>query len=288
MPSAGLSLVGFLDQPKALDHFRVACVAADDGDAALLAEWAAAKRLLGPPIPNAGHPDIQPLPESERSYSEELKQQRWIAAVLPEIARATVQLVEIEPLLSFQVSFDIAHADRRFQELPSPPALADLMPICLPIRQPGDEFVASRIDADSQSVIVKSRSLDLQLKEVGLFEMKIGGLNVHVGGAKFHRGLPLVHVVRFNGRCYMYNGFHRAVGARRRGATYVPCIFRDVTAPEQAGLRPDPSRLPIEVLESANPPTLGHFTQGRAYPVQLRRRSRILHVTWSQYIMADE
>jgi hypothetical protein len=288
VPSAGLSLVGFLDQARAIEHFKTVCVAADESEAAFVAEWTAAQQRLGPPIPNAGYPDIRPMPEDLQSHAYNLKQQAWVAAILPQIAQASIQLIEIDPLLSFQLTLNIAHADRPFQALSSPPSPLELSQICLPINQPAPEFAASRVEPDSQSVIIKSQSLDLQFKQVGLFEMNMGGLNVHVGGAKFHRGLPLVHVVRFDGRCYMYNGFHRAIGARRRGATHVPCVFRDVQTAEQVGLRPDMVRLQRDVLESSNPPTLAHFTQGRAYPVQLRRRSRILHVTWSQYIVADE
>lgn len=288
MPSAGLSLVGFLDQARAIDHFKTVCVVADGSEAALVAEFTAARQRLGPPVPNAGYPDIRPMPQGLQAHADKLKQQAWVAAILPEIEQASVQFIEIDPLLSFQLSLNIAHADRPFQASSSPPSAQELSQICIPVKQPAPEFVASRVAADSQSVIIKSQSLDLQFKQVGLFEMNLGGLNVHVGGAKFHRGLPLMHVVRFNGRCYMYNGFHRAIGARRRGATHIPCVFRDVQTAEEAGLRPDMVRLQREVLESPNPPTLAHFTQGRAYPVQLRRRSRILHVTWSQYIVADE
>jgi len=32
-----------LDQPKAIDHFKTVCLAADESEAALLAEWAAGK-----------------------------------------------------------------------------------------------------------------------------------------------------------------------------------------------------------------------------------------------------
>jgi hypothetical protein len=288
MPSAGLSLVGFLGQADAIEHLKMACVPSDESDGALLQHWAAAREQLGSPIPNSGHPQIQTLPEDLAAQAEAIKRQPWVAAMLPEIARASVRLVEIDPLLSFQLTIDIAHADGPFRDAPAGTSPSDLLPICLPADQPPETFVASRVETDSQAVILKSRALDLQMKEVGLFEFNINGLMVHIAGAKFYRGLQLVHVVRYNGKCYLYNGFHRAVGARRRGAAYIPCIFRDLSSPDEIVARAESTKLRLPLLESTNPPTVGHFTQGRAYAVQLRRRSRVIHVSWSQYIMADE
>lgn len=59
MPTAGLSLVGFMDQQAALNHLTSACVLASITRADVIAEWNAAKGKLGAPIPNAGHPDIK-------------------------------------------------------------------------------------------------------------------------------------------------------------------------------------------------------------------------------------
>ena len=59
MPSQGLSLVGFMDQPQAINHLRNDCMPADSSDAALIGEWQAAQGMLGAAIQNAGNPDIQ-------------------------------------------------------------------------------------------------------------------------------------------------------------------------------------------------------------------------------------
>ena len=53
MPTPGLSLVGFLTEQEALYHLGKACVpAANADDAALRADWLAAKGKLGAPVPN--------------------------------------------------------------------------------------------------------------------------------------------------------------------------------------------------------------------------------------------
>jgi hypothetical protein len=43
-----------------------------------------------------------------------------------------------------------------------------------------------------------------------------------------------------------------------------------------------------QVMESANPPTLGHFTQGRSYDVQLKAFHRTLHISWAEYAMTHD
>lgn len=108
-----------------------------------------------------------------------------------------------------------------------------------------------------------------------------GRVGVQVGAA-----LPLAHVLRIDGRCYLQNGFHRAVGLRAAGAAAMPCLVRDAASPDELGL--GHGTFDRALLESANPPTLGHFTQGRAHPVRLRAMSRIVHVSWAEYLVADE
>src|SRR5208282_2577442 len=109
---------------------------------------------------------------------------------------------------------------------------------------------------------------------------------ISIAGIQFHSSMPFVHVVRYNGRCYLHNGFHRTVGVRKAGATHVPCILRDVNTISEVGI--DGDTFPVHLMESANPPTVGHFTQNRAWSVTLRNYSRILHVSWAEYMVPDE
>jgi hypothetical protein len=44
----------------------------------------------------------------------------------------------------------------------------------------------------------------------------------------------------------------------------------------------------LDLLESNNPPTVSHFTLGRAHAVTLRATTRILHLSWAEYGMYDE
>lgn len=42
-----------------------------------------------------------------------------------------------------------------------------------------------------------------------------------------------------------------------------------------------------DLLESPNPPTMTHYTDARAWPVKLRRATRIIHVSWSEYVLPE-
>lgn len=100
--------------------------------------------------------------------------------------------------------------------------------------------------------------------------------------------LPWVHVVRFNDRCYLHNGYHRTYGSAIQGATHIPCLFRDVTDSAAAGIQTDGTTFPIEMLQGNNPPTLSHFSENRAQAVKVRATTRVLHVSWAEYGMYDE
>lgn len=291
MATNGLSLVGFIaDRQHAINHLRLDCVPnpPNADDAALHAIWTAARGQLGPLFPNAGNPAILPIPVSHQRYVGELLQEPWVAAAIPQLGVITFNLVEIEPLLAYQFIVDKDHADHQCQNLTRPPTLDELLGICLPKTQPIDNYYRSPISTETDSVIIKSRNHNLQKIQWGIFNIGFGGINSQVAGLQFHVSLPFVHVVRFDGRCYLHNGYHRTYALRIAGATHVPCILRDVATAEMAGIKADGSTFPESIFAQADAPTLGHFTQARAIDVKLRRKSRVIHVSWHQYSVPDE
>jgi hypothetical protein len=287
MPSPGLSLVGFLqDQQQALQHLRVTCVPEPDTktDADLIADWQAAQAKIGAPMPSAGLPQLTPLPLSHARISTihtQMLQSAWsghYAAILG--AGASYQMVEIAPLLAYQLSVDSDRSGTHCGALSSPPTDDELFACCLRTTAPNDNIHSSR---QGQSIIIKSRSLNLVTFAEGPLQAAMPTV-----GVQFWWGLPLVHVVRFGGRCYLHNGYHRACGLLNAGATHMPCIFRDVATAEEAGIRTDGGTFSLATLSSANPPTVGHFTNERALAVRLRRAIRVIQISWSQHAMFDE
>lgn len=284
MPTLGLSLVGFMqDQQHAISHLRNACVPnpSNKTDQQLIADWSAAKVQLGPPVANAGNPHIQAIPDNNPNL------QQLLAGPLGSIVQqfvqeqgASFQMVEIDPLLAFQFTVDKSRSQTHCGSLSSPPSHGELMDACLPVNPQTDPVHFSQ---KQQSIIFKSRSLNLRLIAEGVMPNP-----PNVVGIQFGWGLPLVHVVRYNGLCYLHNGYHRAFGVKMAGANEMPCIFRDVGDAEAAGIKGDGNTFEEPLLTSPNPPTMAHFTQGRAYDVDLRATSRILQINWSDHVMAEE
>lgn len=278
MSTPGLSLVGFMaDQQQALAHLKVPCLPnpANKSDADLITDWQGAQAKLGASVANAGTPamaQIQGHPHVQR-----LLQEPWAAAYLTaQIAQgASFQMIEIDKLLAYQFSVDVARSNSHcpWGRLPTQQELFD---VCLPLALSKDPV---HISTQGSAYILKSRSLNFSISAQGAMQSMIG--------IQCSWSLPFVHVTRFNGRCYLHNGYHRAVGVRLAGATHMPCFFRDVADPAIAGIQP-PGTFDLALLQSANPPTIGHYATGRALDVQLRASMRLIEISWSQHTMFDE
>ena len=281
MPVPGLSLVGFMEQAQARNHLRQACVPADPSDVALDIEWQKARDQLGPPMPNAGQPELLPLAANDLQHVHTiLTDPALMQAFQPGGAMfgSAFHWVEIRPLLAYQHSVMLDRSNHHGAGLTKPPTESELMAMCLPPKIPDEPFQAV---LGPQSALIRSPSLNLRVLAQGVFNASFSGIG-------FGPALPFVHVVRLNGRCYLHNGFHRAYCAGIAGATHLPCAFRDVATPDDAGIRYDGGTFPLSLLESQNPPTVGHYLDNRAHPVQLRRVSRVLHVSWADYIVSEE
>ena len=279
MPTSGLTLIGFFDkQDQVLQFMRTTCVPGAKSDSDLLMEWIAAKANLGSPTSRAGKPEILPIPQDLEDHINALSLLPQIANLLANgLAGAEFKMVEIDPLLAFQFSIDVDRSNHHCHAFSNPPSNKELANACLPLAPTTENIQVSQTN---QSVIIKARGLNLNVFAQGLAH-NFAGLN-------FGFSLPLMHVVRHNQRCYLHNGFHRAYGARKAGATHVPCIFRDVQDHQNVGIKADGSTFAAALLESSNPPTLAHYTQGRAHSAQMRALSRVLHVSWAEYILPDE
>jgi hypothetical protein len=282
VPANGLSLVGFItDHESALNHLRGNCVAGAKTDEQLITDWQKATSELGTPTPNAGHPNIQAVPAGHESYLAH-------PTVIQELASypgATIQMVEIDPLLAFQLTIDLDRAAHHGGALSNPPTLGELLALCLPLEAP-EEKLASSVQNNQSIVLLRSPSLNLRLKaaKVQIQTLPTAG----IATVEFGVSSPFVHVTRYGSRCYVNNGLHRAYAARIAGASHIPCVFRDVSDPQGAGIRPDGSTFHLAQLGSDNPPTVAHFAHGKALPVALRIVSRLIQFSWAEYVVAEE
>lgn len=278
MSTSGLSLFGFLDRAQAITHLRNACVptpGATDDDLGCL--WdKAVNDVQGSPA-NCGNPQIEDI-DVDDPYISMIANHSQIALPVQQYLTmgASFKFVEVDPLLAFQVIVDTDRTHDHCSKMQCPPTRDDLFQACLPPVVSKDAYHYSIQD---HSAVIRSRSHNLSINaKATLFP---DGLAVPFGWS-----LPLVHVVRFEGLCFLHNGYHRAFGARSAGATHVPCLFRDVTQPGEVGN--GPGHFDMRIMRSENPPTMAHFTERRAATVRLRLSSRIIHVSWSEHVIYEE
>lgn len=270
-----------MDRGRALEHLKIPCVPSPSAtDATLEADWRAAQAALGPATASAGQPAMTPIPLNH-SHLQALIAQQWAMPMITTWlgAGASFQMVEVDRLLAFQHTVDTDRSRHHCAALSFPPTEAELFRLCLPIQLSSDDVHHSQ---NGSSIVLRSKSLNFGIDKPDGFIP-----NTPYVGIRLAWRPAMVHVARYNGRCYLANGFHRCFGARVAGATEVPCIFRDVASPADAGIQP-PGTFEVALLESSNPPTLAHYTGSRAFKVQLRAVARIIQISWSDHIIYEE
>jgi hypothetical protein len=282
MSVRALTLVGFLDdRAQAIEYLRSRCLPGPDKNtAALEADWRAAKARLGPPpVTGAGHPNMRPL-SIEEPHLQELLHVKWRSRFQYFLDRGAVfQMIEIDRLIAGQITIDLEKSSSQSASLSRPPTHDELMKLAFPLELASGTINASR---QENSVVVKSESLNLVIGDKGPMPKMPQIIGIHLGWT-----LPLIHVVRLNGKCILHNGYNRTIGARLAGAKEIPCIFRDVPDAAAAGFVNERT-LDEALLMSDNPPTMAHYVQDRAVEVALRRATRVLQVSWSEHTLYDE
>jgi len=273
MPDRDLSLFGYLKKAEAEQYLKDNCVLHPGDDPAEM--WRAARTRLGPPFPNPGCPEVKEIPRGHARYLRGVETNPRFADTVRELPSWSFKLVEIEPLLAYQLGIFRRHSDALCKDMTSgDPTMDQLLTVCLPHDA---EHVPVDRSETGNSLTLQSKTLNLRFFESGYAD---DGDGRTVFGPALGAASPLVQVLQHNGRCYLANGFHRVYGARRRGATHVPCIFAETKDFARTGAA-QPGVLPLSLLEARNAPTLGHFANGRATEVTLRRFGRVVTVSWT-------
>jgi hypothetical protein len=283
MPVQGLSLVGFFDEAQAIGYLRERCVVPDPSDAALKAAHEEARGRLGGPVGNAGRPEVLDIPPDHADHLRGVirSNPRYEATVMG-MKSASFKLVELAPLLAYQFHVATDRTDDLCASIGAPPRLEELLPICLPHTL---EIAPSQLAQLPNSLCFKTPSLNLRI--LGAGQLGIDPAQHFIAGIAFGPSSNLVQVIQFEGRTYLRNGFHRAFGLARSGATHIPCVFLEAADFAQVGVQGGSLTFGRELLASDNPPTLAHLTPDRAYAVALRTITKIITVSWSEYAFLE-
>ncbi|MHB8375699.1 MAG: hypothetical protein ACYDEB_01925 [Dehalococcoidia bacterium] len=281
MPAPGLSLFGFMPQPDAENYLKLICALGAGDDPASM--WAAASAQLGTPIADAGNPKVEDITTHKHQVAAVLSTPQY-AQIAAEIKSPSLKLVEIGPLLAFQYHVFTEYSRDMCAHLhATAPTLTELMAVCLPqLVSPYEIRSIAQVSDATGSVLVECNSPNLKIVSRGSWDDPVRGPTT---GVSLGITSPLVQVVRLNGRCYLRNGYHRVYGAALKGATAIPCVFGELDTDSQ--LAQVGGRFDKNLLESGNPPTMGHFMNGRAFGLTLRRVRRVIAVSWVEYAIPE-
>jgi hypothetical protein len=290
MSIPGLSLVGFLPEPAAMNYFKLVCVYPPDCDDAQHAErWATAVTQLGtqPHVPDPGKPEIRDFPDGFETHLNSVRSTIRFQQVHAS-PDCSFKWIELAPLLAYQ--FHVLSDPPDLPSFSTPPTADEIVNACLPLA--GPQVPVGRVatgDANQGSVVYRSESLNFSVLGV------LGGATGYEPQADlFPTGVavgmrtPFVQVAQFDGRCYLRNGYHRAAQLLRAGATHLACIFQDVAdyrlVDQRVGMG---STFDMPTMQSENPPSVAHFGDAVALHVPLRKFSRTIAVTWTDVTIPD-
>jgi hypothetical protein len=274
MPVDGLSLFGFLPKAMGLGYLASECTGMRSLDRK--AAYQAAVAQLGQPFPNAGLPNILAIPAVHQPHLVAVTQDAQFGRTVAGFNAFGWGLVEIDPLIAFQLHLSVERATERSI---TDTSVGAMLALCLPA---ASMEVKATWTIGGGPVVgnVTLMSDSLNLTALGPPSIPSKGLVDPAAeiGPILGVASDLVHVFQVAGRFYLRNGYHRAWALRKAGVTHMPALILQASSYAQgqvpAGHFPEP------IVTGPNPPTIGHFTQGRAYALKLRRARRRVRITW--------
>jgi len=278
MPTAGLSLFGFYTPDIAAQYLTNVCRTEDTSPQALNEAWVAARQKLGGRVGKPGAPAMLPLPANCNAYLAKLYASPLMARFQADFGQCGVNLVEIRPILSIQ-----PHVER--QQCAGSHALKDATPLqllerCLPLDGGAGE-VKWEQERTGRGLLIRHPDFNLQT---------FGGAGVNtpegalVAGPIIGVGAPWTQAMEIDGRVFLRNGYHRAVGLMEAGHTHLPCLtFKGHRS--QMGVDPAFS---ADVMEGTNPATVGHFDVKKATEIQLRKGTKVISISWTEFLVLEQ
>jgi len=168
------------------------------------------------------------------------RDQRWRFAAVP-----------VGSLISVQAHLHYGHALRRAGTAASP---ADVLELCLPVQPEPLECWGGISEGDPPSASFFTRDPNVQVTSVRM-ETQPLAVTFTIG-----KTAVFLQVARLDGRLYLKNGTHRAVGLAASGVDLLPCVLVDVE--DVDGL---PHLLPFKALMGAFPPLVADFLDPSLY-----------------------
>jgi hypothetical protein len=187
--------------------------------------------------------------------------------------------VEVDKIVCFQQWVDLDYVGELERSLPTTPDAASVLKFCLPIGFPVQAGI--NIDPQSSAVTISSN----------LPHLAVGGLGVNQAGpgtapsVVFTLGVNAnyVQVVKYQGRHFLKNGYHRAYALRERGVTAVPCVYAEISDYALTGAN-RPGFFSREIIMSERPPMMPDFFDNTvSADIKIQPTMNVIRIKAEQY-----
>jgi hypothetical protein len=249
-------MLGWLPESEAVRHLLGRNAGPQDDLTTIKARIAAARAAVNarPPLE-----PIEPVIDGDRAALDAIAARPELQAAMAD-APWSVQWVDLRRVLSIQKLITTAGLDVRVGDASNDEAA--LAELCLPsvqIAPPTGAFT----DSDGLGFTISSRNPNLRAvgshMQEGLVTSGPGVQPQKVQAITFFvtMGTSYLQVARYQGRCFLRDGYHRATGLLRAGVTRVPAVVTE--APSFQYVTPAPGLFDHEVAFSDQPPSLADF-----------------------------
>jgi hypothetical protein len=275
----GRALLGFMQEQEAIAYLRNMCAYEDSTPEDLRKLWAAAQVSAAalPEVPLAAEVlDIDPAfaghlasVASDPMMPEMVAKKKW-----------SFQRVEIDRLVCFQKHVSTEHGENvtKGVDVADP---AQVLQACLPVEKV-KRNVGVGFEPRENAFTIFAPGADFRV--LGTSQGEDAATKRKIFGFAVGWGVPHVQVVRFQGRYFLKNGYHRLVALRSRGLTHAPCILIEGESFDDVGARD--GFFDRDLLLSKRPPLFGDFLADAVCPaVPLRPRTKVIRIKAEEIIV---
>jgi len=265
------ALLGFMTEQEAFNFLQSMCALSGKTDDEIKELWrnanSAVKESPSPKTPGEMF-DIDKKFEGQLDavsrdplFPEAIQQKKWL-----------FKLVEIDKLVCFQqyVITDYSKDLAKEYDLSS---VGQLIDFCLPSKRAKRPIA---VVSAPQEFTMLSSSQDLRVLGPGQMQDPVTKRTVFGFGVGW--GSPFIQVVKFKGRLFLRNGYHRVYEIRKAGVTHVPCILIEGENFADTGAI-KPGFFGELLLTSDRPPVFADFFSDKiAPPLHMKPFTKVVRV----------
>jgi len=232
----------------------------------------------------ADHPRVDSLPTSVSSVATALLDDPIVRRSIGPF-QARWGLLELDKVVVFQNSVDLALVDDIKKGIPASPTEEDLLNVATGLGNRLSPFNATRVSPTAFDFVSASRDLRclgvMLLDPAQLACCRAPGRAVAAVGVYIGFALNFLSVIHVQNRFVLFNGTHRACALRSLGITHAPCLIQSVPRMEELELLKIPELVQNSSLyfRAPRPPAFkDYFDNGLRTIIRVPESRRVVHV----------